>query len=105
MYAVILTGGKQYQVAEGDVLAVELLNDNTEVGSSVEFDKVLMVADGDNVKVGAPYLEGSKVVAEVVAVKGGEKVSITKFRRRKHFQKVTGHRQWFTHVKVTGINA
>ncbi|MGN1394662.1 MAG: 50S ribosomal protein L21 [Succinivibrionaceae bacterium] len=104
MYAVILTGGKQHQVSEGDVLAVELLN-NAEVGSSVEFDKVLLVADGDNVKVGAPYLEGSKVVAEVVAIKGGEKVSITKFRRRKHFQKVTGHRQWFTHVKVTGINA
>ena len=64
-----------------------------------------MVADGDNVKIGAPYLEGCKVVAEVLAIKGGDKVSITKFRRRKHFQKVTGHRQWFTEVKVTAIQA
>ena len=64
-----------------------------------------MVADGDNVKIGAPYLEGCKVVAEVLAIKGGDKVSITKFRRRKHFQKVTGHRQWFTEVKITGIQA
>jgi large subunit ribosomal protein L21 len=104
MYAVVLTGGKQHQVSEGDVLSVELLND-AEKGSSVEFDKVLMVADGDNVKIGAPYLEGCKVVAEVLAIKGGDKVSITKFRRRKHFQKVTGHRQWFTEVKVTAIQA
>ena len=64
-----------------------------------------MVADGDNVKVGAPYLDGGKVVAEVVAQKRGEKVTVTKFRRRKHFQKVTGHRQWFTEVKITEINA
>ena len=104
MYAVILTGGKQHQVAVGDELAVELLAD-AEVGKSVDFDKVLMVADGDNVKVGAPYLENGKVFSEVVAINGGDKVKITKFRRRKHFEKVTGHRQWFTHVKITGINA
>ena len=104
MYAVLLTGGKQHQVAEGDVLDVELLND-AEVGKTVEFDKVLKVADGDQVKVGTPYVDGGKVEAEVVSIHGGEKVSITKFRRRKHFQKVTGHRQWFTQVKVTAIKA
>ncbi|MEE0986715.1 MAG: 50S ribosomal protein L21 [Succinivibrionaceae bacterium] len=104
MYAVMLTGGKQYQVAKDDVLSVELLN-QAQVGDKVDFDKVLMVADGDNVKVGAPYLDGGKVVAEVVAQKRGEKVTVTKFRRRKHFQKVTGHRQWFTEVKITEINA
>ena len=64
-----------------------------------------MIADGDNVNVGAPCVEGGKVVAEVVKSVGGEKLSITKFRRRKHHQKVTGHRQWYTQVKITGINA
>ena len=87
MYAVVLTGGKQYQVSEGDVISVELLKD-AQKGASIELDKVLMVADGDNVRVGAPYLEGGKVVAEVVDQIQGEKVTITKFRRRKHFQKV-----------------
>jgi large subunit ribosomal protein L21 len=104
MYAVVLTGGKQHQVSQGDVLCVELLKD-AEQGATVEFDKVLMVADGDQVKVGTPYVEGCKVEAEVVAIQGGEKVTITKFRRRKHFQKVTGHRQWYTQVKVTAIKA
>ena len=104
MYAVVLTGGKQHQVSQGDVLGVELLKD-AEQGATVEFDKVLMVADGDQVKVGTPYVEGCKVEAEVVAIQGGEKVTITKFRRRKHFQKVTGHRQWYTQVKVTAIKA
>ncbi|WP_406545986.1 50S ribosomal protein L21 [Succinimonas sp.] len=104
MYAVVLTGGKQYQVSEGDVISVELLKD-AQKGASIELDKVLMVADGDNVRVGAPYLEGGKVVAEVVDQIQGEKVIITKFRRRKHFQKVTGHRQRYTELKITGINA
>ena len=71
----------------------------------VEFDKVLAVADGANVKLGAPYVDGGKVTAEVVKQGRADKVTITKFRRRKHFQKVTGHRQWFTEVKITGINA
>ena len=104
MYAVISTSGKQYQVAVDDVLEVDL-DASKNVGDSVDFDKVLMVADGDNVNVGAPCVEGGKVVAEVVKSVGGEKLSITKFRRRKHHQKVTGHRQWYTQVKITGINA
>ena len=103
MYAVILTGGKQYRVAEGDILRVEKLT--ADEGSSVELDKVLMVADGDDVKIGKPYLEGGKVTAEVAAHAKGEKVQIIKFRRRKHHMKRQDHRQWYTELKITGINA
>ena len=80
MYAVISTSGKQYQVAVDDLLEVDL-DSSKKVGDTVEFDKVLMIADGDNVNVGAPCVEGGKVVAEVVKSVGGEKLSITKFRR------------------------
>ncbi|WP_115719952.1 50S ribosomal protein L21 [Gallaecimonas mangrovi] len=103
MYAVIQSGGKQHRVAEGEVVRLEKLD--LETGATVEFDKVLMVASGDDVKVGAPYVDGSKVVAEVVAHGRGEKVKIVKFRRRKHHRKQMGHRQWFTEVKITGISA
>ncbi len=104
MYAVISTSGKQYQVSVDDVLEIDL-DDSKNAGDAVDFDKVLMVADGDNVKVGTPYVEGGKVAAEVIKSVGGEKIKITKFRRRKHYQKVTGHRQWYTQVKITGISA
>jgi len=103
MYAVIETGGKQHRVEEGEVLDIEKLEAAT--GESVDFDKVLMVADGDNVSVGAPYVDGSKVSAEVVAHGRGDKVKIIKFRRRKHSRKQQGHRQWFTQVKITSIKA
>ena len=103
MYAVILSGGKQHRVAEGQVLRLEKLEAAT--GAAVEFDKVLMVTNGDDVKVGAPYVTGGKVVAEVVAHGRGDKVHIVKFRRRKHHRKQAGHRQWFTEVKITAINA
>lgn len=103
MYAVIQSGGKQHRVAEGQVIRLEKLD--VETGASVEFDKVLMVAQGEDVKVGVPYIDGSKVVAEVVAHGRGKKVKIVKFRRRKHSRKQQGHRQWFTEVKITGINA
>lgn len=101
MYAVIFCGGKQYKVSEGDFLSVELLN--AEEGSTVELDQVLLVSDGTNVKVGTPYLEGAKVSAKVVGTSKGEKVKIVKFRRRKHHQKVTGHRQHYTDLQITGI--
>ncbi len=101
MYAVIFCGGKQHKVSEGDCLSVELLD--AEAGSTVELDQVLLLSDGDNIKVGTPYLEGAKVTAEVLGTHGGEKVKIVKFRRRKHHQKVTGHRQWYTDLKITGI--
>ena len=103
MYAVIQTGGKQYRVVEGDTLKVEKLAADT--GATVELDRVLMVADGENVKVGKPYLEGGKVTATVEAHGRGKKVKILKFRRRKQYLKRQGHRQWYTALKITGINA
>lgn len=103
MYAVIQTGGKQYRVAEGDTLKVEKIA--AETGASVEIDKVLMVADGADVKVGKPYLDGGTVKATVKAHGRGKKVKIIKFRRRKHHMKRQGHRQWFTELTITGIDA
>ena len=103
MYAVIQTGGKQYRVAEGDTLRVEKLA--VEAGADIELDKVLMVADGDQVKVGTPYLADGKVAAKVIAHGRGEKVRIVKFRRRKHHLKRAGHRQSYTELAVTGISA
>lgn len=101
MYAVIKTGGKQYRVKEGETLKIEKLE--LETGSVVDFDQVLLVANGEDVKVGAPVVEGAKVSAEVVSHGRGDKVTIIKFRRRKHSMKRQGHRQWFTEVKITGI--
>lgn len=101
MFAVIKTGGKQYRVQEGQTLKVEKLA--VEEGKKVNFDEVLLVSDGDDVKVGAPFIKGSKVTAEVVSHGRGDKVKILKFRRRKHSMKRMGHRQWFTEVKVTAI--
>ena len=101
MYAVIQSGGKQHRVKEGEVVRLEKLEQAT--GASFEFDKVLMVANGEDIKIGAPYVEGSKVIAEVVAHGRGKKVNIIKFRRRKHHMKRQGHRQWYTEVKITGI--
>jgi len=103
MYAVIQTGGKQHRVSEGDTLMVEKLA--AEEGAAVELDKVLLVADGDDVKVGTPYLEGGKVTATVKAHGRGNKVNIIKFRRRKQHLKRQGHRQWYTELQITGISA
>ena len=103
MYAVIESGGKQYRVAEGDKLRVEKLD--AEAGTSVDLDRVLMIADGGDVTVGKPFIEGGKVTAEVAGHGRGEKVKIIKFRRRKHHMKRQGHRQWFTELKITGIAA
>jgi large subunit ribosomal protein L21 len=103
MYAVIVTGGKQYRVSQGDKLRVEKLD--VEEGSSVELDRVLMVVDGDDVKIGAPTLAGSKVTAQVKAHGRGDKVEIIKFRRRKHHMKRQGHRQAYTELEITGISA
>ncbi|GGC03668.1 50S ribosomal protein L21 [Marinobacterium sp. D7] len=102
MFAVIVSGGKQYRVQEGQTLKLEKLA--VEPGANVEFDRVLLVGNGDDVKVGAPVVDGAKVAAEVVSHGRGDKVSIIKFRRRKHHMKRQGHRQWFTEVKITGIS-
>ena len=103
MYAVIKTGGKQYKVAKGDVLKVEKLD--AEAGNKVELNDVLMIADGDNVTVGKPYLDGAVVKAEVNGHGRGDKVNIIKFKRRKHHLKRMGHRQSYTEVKITDITA
>lgn len=103
MYAVIKTGGKQYRVAEGDVLRVEKL-DGAE-GGSVNFDQVLMVGNGDDIKIGAPVLAGGSVAAEIVRHGKGDKVIGVKFRRRKNYRRTFGHRQQFTEIKITGISA
>lgn len=103
MYAVIKSGGKQHRVQEGEFLRLEKLDVAT--GGNIDFDEVLMVVDGDTVKIGAPLVEGGKVTAEVLSHGRADKVKIIKFNRRKHSRKQMGHRQWFTEVKITGISA
>jgi large subunit ribosomal protein L21 len=102
MYAVIATGGKQYRVAEGDIVRIEKLG--AEAGADVEFDKVLMLGAGADVKVGRPYVDGGKVTATVQSHGKGDKVRIVKFRRRKHYLRQGTHRQPYTEVKITGIS-
>ena len=101
MYAVIATGGKQYKVTEGETLKVEKLI--AEAGQSIDFEQVLIMADGDNVKIGKPYVEGAKVSAKVVSQGKGKKVEIIKLKRRKHHLKHQGHRQSFTEIQITDI--
>ena len=103
MYAVIVTGGKQYRVSQGDKVRVEKLD--AAEGDSVELDKVLMIVDGDDIKIGAPAIEGGKVTAEVKTHGRSDKVNIIKFRRRKHRMKRQGHRQAYTELEITGISA
>lgn len=102
MYAVIATGGKQYRVAEGDVVRFEKLE--AEPGAAVEFDRILVVGQGADVRVGKPYVAGSKVTGTVQAHGKGDKVRIVKFRRRKHYLRQGTHRQPYTEVKITGIS-
>jgi large subunit ribosomal protein L21 len=101
MYAVVVTGGKQYRVEEGQTLKVEKLEVAT--GEALDLEKVLMIGNGDDVKIGAPVVEGAKVTAEVVNHGRHKKVKIMKFKRRKHHMKQMGHRQWFTEIKITSI--
>ncbi|PLX60093.1 50S ribosomal protein L21 [Sedimenticola selenatireducens] len=103
MYAVIQTGGKQYRVSEGDTLKVEKLG--AEEGASLDLDKVLMVANGEDIKIGTPYVAGGKVTATVKSHGRAKKVTILKFKRRKHHMKRQGHRQWYTELEITGISA
>lgn len=103
MYAVIVSGGKQYRLQEGQTVKLEKIE--AEIGSKINFDQVLLVADGDDVKIGQPVVKGAKVAAEIVSQGRHKKVKIMKFKRRKHHMKQMGHRQWFTEVKITGISA
>jgi large subunit ribosomal protein L21 len=103
MYAVFKTGGKQYRAATGDKIKVEKIE--AEKGATVELDQVLMVGEGEDVKIGAPYLEGGKVTATVVEHGRREKIKVIKFKRRKNHRKQMGHRQYFTQLEITGIDA
>jgi large subunit ribosomal protein L21 len=101
MYAVIKTGGKQYRVTPGEKLKVEQIP--ADIGSEIVLDQVLMVADGESTKVGAPLVVGATVKATVVAHGRGDKIKIFKMRRRKHYRKTQGHRQNFTEIRIETI--
>ena len=103
MYAVFKTGGKQYRAATGDVIKVEKIE--AEKGATVELDQVLMVGEGEDVKVGAPYLEGGKVTATVVDHGRHDNITVIKFKRRKKYRRQMGHRQYFSQIEITGIDA
>jgi large subunit ribosomal protein L21 len=101
MYAVFKTGGKQYRASKGDRLRVERLD--AEEGATIEFDQVLLVGEGTDVKLGSPLVSGSKVKAKVKAQGRGRKIKVLKFKRRKNYMRVKGHRQHFTEVEITSI--
>ena len=103
MYAVIESGGKQHRVEKGEILQLEKLDAAT--GDKVKFDKVLLVGEGESVKIGKPYVQGGQVTAEVLREGRGDKIKIIKFNRRKHYKRQQGHRQWYTEVKITSIKA
>ena len=102
MYAILETGGKQYKVSEGDVIYVEKLG--VEDGTSVTFDKVLAVGEGADLKVGAPYVEGATVTANVVKNGKAKKIHVLKYKAKKNEKKKIGHRQPYTKVQITAIN-
>ena len=102
MYAVIKSGGKQHRVEPGELLELEKLN--VEAGETVDFEEVMLIGDVDAVKIGAPYVEGGKVTAEVIEHGRGDKINIIKMRRRKHYRRQAGHRQSYTKIKITEIS-
>lgn len=103
MYAVIVSGGKQYRVKEGQTIQVEKLD--SELGASIKFDSILMISNGESLTIGAPYVNGGSVQAEVVSHGRGKKLKIIKMKRRKHHMKSMGHRQDYTELKITSIAA
>ncbi len=103
MYAIVKTGGKQYQAANDEVLIIEKLEG--EPGTKIELDEVLMVCDGAKVKVGSPFIKGAKVTAEIVRQAKGPKIEAFNYKAKKNERKRWGHRQPLTHVRVTGIEA
>ena len=102
MYAVVETGGKQYKVAEGDVLFVEKLEG--EAGDNVELDKVLLVSNGGDITVGKPYVEGAKVNVSIEEQGKGKKIIVFKYKAKKDYRKKQGHRQPYTKIKIEKIN-
>jgi large subunit ribosomal protein L21 len=103
MYAVVSTGGKQYKVQKGETLRIEKIPG--EVGSKVTFDKVLMVADGENIRVGQPVIEKAAVQASIVEQDKAKKILIFKYKRRKRYRRKQGHRQPYTAIRIDGIDA
>ncbi|MBL8383706.1 MAG: 50S ribosomal protein L21 [Burkholderiales bacterium] len=103
MYAVIKTGGKQYRVAAGEKLKVEQIP--ADIGQEIILDQVLMVGGGESVRLGSPLVAGARVTAKVLSHGRGEKIRIFKMRRRKHYQKRQGHRQNYTEIEISAINA
>ena len=101
MYAVIKSGGKQHRVESGEVLDLEKLN--VEAGETIDFDEVMLIGDGADVKIGAPYVEGGKVTAEVIEHGRGDRIRVIKMHRRKHYRRLAGHRQSYTKVRITDI--
>jgi large subunit ribosomal protein L21 len=102
VYAVFRTGGKQYRASQGDRLRVERLD--AAVGDVVDFDQVLLVGEGSDIKVGAPLLTGGKVQGKVLDQGRGKKIEIVKFKRRAHYRRTKGHRQHYTEVEITSIS-
>lgn len=101
MYAVILTGGKQYQVKEGDIIKVEKLD--VEQGSTIDFNEVLLISGEGSTAVGSPYVEGAKVSAEVLEHGKGKKIVVFKYKAKKGYSKKQGHRQPYTALKISSI--
>jgi large subunit ribosomal protein L21 len=101
MYAVLSTGGKQYKVEEGDILRIEKISGD--VGATVSFDKVLMLSDGEKVRVGTPLIDGISVSGHIVEQDKAKKILVFKYKRRKHYRRKQGHRQPFTAVKIDSI--
>ena len=102
MFAVFESGGKQHRVAEGEVVRLERLDGQP--GEQVVFDRVLMIADGDDVAIGKPLIEGGQVAGEVVEQGRGRKITVIKFKRRKNYMRRKGHRQFYTDVRITAIS-
>ncbi len=101
MYAVFVSGGRQFRAVPGEVVRVEKLD--VEPGATVDIDHVLMIGDGEKVTIGTPVVAGAKVTARVRAHGRADKINIVKFRRRKHHRKQMGHRQHYTEIEITGI--
>ncbi len=101
MYAVIVSGGKQYKVSEGDSIEVEKIPGN--IGERVEIKEVLMISTDEGVKIGTPYLENAKVIGEIVEQGKGKKIIVFKSKRRKGYRKKKGHRQLLTKLKIKEI--
>jgi large subunit ribosomal protein L21 len=102
MYVIVQTGGKQYQAAEGDVLIIEKLDG--EAGATVELDTVVMVCDGDKVKLGSPYVKGAKVTGEIVRQGKAKKINGFNYKAKKNERKRWGHRQPQTHLRITAVS-